>query len=56
LNRREPSGDDATTVGSFQPVDQADDPVDPSGPASGITLRAEGALGYLTAGETPDPL
>ncbi|MGA8680258.1 MAG: alkaline phosphatase family protein [Acidimicrobiales bacterium] len=46
----------SATVGSFQLVDQSGNPVDPTGPVSGITLSAEGAPGYLTAGETPDPL
>ena len=46
----------SATVGSFQLVDQGGSPVDPTGPVSGITLSAEGAPGFLTAGETPDPL
>jgi hypothetical protein len=46
----------SATVGSFQLVDQSGNPVDPSGPVSGITLSAEGAPGFLTSGQTPDPL
>ncbi len=42
--------------GSFQLVDQAGTPVSATGAVSGITLSAEGAPGYLTAGQTADPL
>jgi hypothetical protein len=42
--------------GSFQLVNQAGDPVDPTGPVSGIVLSAEGAPGLVSSGETPDPL
>jgi hypothetical protein len=42
--------------GSFQLVDQAGNPVTPSGAVSGITLSAEGAPGYLSPGQTADPL
>jgi hypothetical protein len=42
--------------GSFQLVDQAGVPVNPTGPVSSVTLSAEGAVGNLTAGETADPL
>ena len=42
--------------GSFQLVDQAGTPVTPTGAVSAITLSAEGAPGFLTAGETADPL
>jgi hypothetical protein len=42
--------------GSFQLVDQNGTPVTPTGPVSSITLSAEGEPGYLTAGETADPL
>jgi hypothetical protein len=44
------------TVGHFQLVSQSGSPVDPTGPVSSITLSAEGAPGFLSAGETPDPL
>ena len=46
----------SSTVGSFQLVDQSGTPLTPTGPVSGITLSAEGAPGYLTTGQTPDPL
>jgi hypothetical protein len=42
--------------GSFQLVDQSGNPVSPTGAVSGITLSAEGAPGYLAAGQTADPL
>jgi len=42
--------------GSFQLVDQAGNPVTPTGAVTGITLSAEGAPGYLAAGQTADPL
>ncbi len=42
--------------GSFELVDKAGNPVTPSGAVSGVTLSAEGAPGYLTAGQTADPL
>jgi hypothetical protein len=42
--------------GSFQLVDQAGNPVTPTGAVSAITLSAEGAPGFLTAGQTADPL
>ena len=41
---------------SFQLVSQDGDPVTPSGAVGKLTLSAEGAPGYLTAGETADPL
>ena len=41
---------------SFQLVDQNGTPVNPTGPVTGITMSAEGAPGYLAAGQTPDPL
>ena len=43
-------------LGSFQLVDQAGNPVYPTGPVSGITLSAEGDPSDLQPGETPDPL
>jgi hypothetical protein len=46
----------SATVGSFQLVTQSGSPVAPTGPVSGIKVSAEGAPGFLTAGETPDPL
>lgn len=46
----------SATVGSFQLVDDAGNPVTPTGPVTSITLSAEGAPGSLSAGETPDPL
>ncbi len=42
--------------GSFQLVDQNGNPVTPTGAVTSITLSAEGAPGYLTAGQTADPL
>jgi hypothetical protein len=42
--------------GSFQLVDQNGTPVNPTGAVSGITLSAEGAPGFLAAGQTVDPL
>jgi hypothetical protein len=44
------------TANSFQLVDQAGNPVLPTGPVSTITLSAEGAPGFLTDGMTADPL
>jgi hypothetical protein len=46
----------SATVGSFQLVGQDGSPANPTGPVSGITLSAEGAPGFLAAGQTPDPL
>ncbi|HEX4402683.1 MAG TPA: alkaline phosphatase family protein [Galbitalea sp.] len=46
----------SVTDGSFQLVDQAGNPVTPTGSVSGITLSAEGAPGFLSAGQTVDPL
>ncbi|HEY2644496.1 MAG TPA: alkaline phosphatase family protein [Galbitalea sp.] len=42
--------------GSFQLVDQAGNPVTPTGTVSKISLSAEGAPGFLAAGQTADPL
>ncbi|MDQ1552387.1 MAG: hypothetical protein QOD50_1809 [Actinomycetota bacterium] len=42
--------------GSFQLVDQAGNPVTPTGSVNGITLSAEGAPGFLAPGQTADPL
>ena len=42
--------------GSFELVDKSGSPVTPTGAVSGITLSAEGAPGYLTSGQTADPL
>jgi hypothetical protein len=42
--------------GSFQLVDQAGNAVNPTGPVSSISLSAEGAPGFLAAGQTADPL
>ena len=42
--------------GSFQLVDQAGNPVTPTGAVTSITLSAEGAPGYLAPGQTADPL
>ena len=42
--------------GSFTLVDDSGNPVIPGGAVSGITLSAEGAPGFLTPGETADPL
>ncbi len=50
----DPTG--AVTANSFQLVDQSGNPVRPTGPVTSITLSAEGAPGYLTEGQTADPL
>jgi Phosphoesterase family len=42
--------------GSFQLVDQSGNPIKPTGAVSSLTLSAEGAPGFLTAGQTADPL
>ena len=42
--------------GSFQLVDQAGNPVTPTGAVSSVTLSAEGAPGYLAPGQTADPM
>jgi hypothetical protein len=42
--------------GSFQLVDQNGVPVTPTGAVTSLTLSAEGAPGFLTAGQTADPL
>src|SRR6202000_12472 len=51
-----PTNSSPVVAGSFQLVDQSGNPVKPSGAVSSLTLSAEGAPGYLTAGETADPL
>ncbi|MCU1529413.1 MAG: hypothetical protein JWP75_3176 [Frondihabitans sp.] len=53
-----PAANSSSSVvnGSFQLVDQAGNPVTPTGTVTKLTLSAEGAPGYLTAGETADPL
>ncbi|MDX6254962.1 MAG: hypothetical protein QOJ11_1296 [Frankiales bacterium] len=54
----QPAATPTSTIidGSFQLVDQAGNPVTPTGTVSAITLSAEGAPGFLTAGQTVDPL
>ncbi len=42
--------------GSFQLVNQAGTPINPTGAVSSVTMSAEGAPGYLTPGQTADPL
>ena len=42
--------------GSFQLIDQAGNPVQPSGAVTGLSLSAEGPLNHLAPGQTPDPL
>jgi hypothetical protein len=42
--------------GSFQLVDQAGDPVKPTGAVTSLTMSAEGQPGHLATGQTPDPL
>ncbi|ARC58041.1 hypothetical protein AS850_13230 [Frondihabitans sp. 762G35] len=42
--------------GSFQLVDSTGDPVTPTGAVSKVTLSAEGAPGFPSAGQTADPL
>ena len=49
-----PSG--SVINGSFQLVDQSGSPVKPTGAVSAATLSAEGAPGFLSAGQTADPL
>jgi hypothetical protein len=46
----------SSTIGSFQLVDQAGNPVNPTGPVTSITLSAEGDPSDLAPGQTPDPL
>jgi hypothetical protein len=46
----------ATVAGSFQLIDDAGNPVDPSGPVTSVTLSAEGDPNSLPAGDTVDPL
>jgi hypothetical protein len=47
----------SVTTGLFQLVDQAGNPVIPTGPVAGITLGGEAAPGYTTPGQTTvDPL
>jgi len=45
-----------TVAGSFQLVDDAGNPVTPTGAVAGVTLSAEGDPTDLQAGETADPL
>jgi len=42
--------------GSFQLVDASGNPVNPTGTVTSVTLSAEGAPGFLAAGQTADPL
>jgi hypothetical protein len=46
----------SATQGMFQLVDQAGNPVEPTGPVSGLTLGGENEPGFVTSGETVDPL
>jgi len=46
----------AVVKGSFQLVDQSGNPVKPTGAVTSLTLSAEGAPGYTSAGQTVDPL
>ncbi|GAA2750102.1 phosphoesterase [Amnibacterium kyonggiense] len=46
----------AAVASSFQLVNQAGDPVKPTGSVTSLTLSAEGPVGHLAAGQTPDPL
>jgi hypothetical protein len=46
----------SATTGSFELVNQAGDPVDPTGSVTSVTLSAEGDPSDLAPGETPDPL
>ncbi len=51
------SSSGSATTGQFQLVDQSGNPVDLSTTGTQtITLSAEGAPGFLTSSETPDPL
>jgi len=43
-------------TGSFQLVDASGNPVNPTGAVTSVTLSAEGAPGFLAAGQTADPL
>ncbi|MGN8049185.1 alkaline phosphatase family protein [Curtobacterium sp. 22159] len=42
--------------GSFQLLDSSGDPVTPTGAVTSLTLSAEGAPGFLSTGQTADPL
>ncbi|MGL3198275.1 MULTISPECIES: hypothetical protein [Curtobacterium] len=42
--------------GSFQLLDASGNPVTPTGPVTSLTLSAEGAPGFLSTGQTADPL
>jgi hypothetical protein len=42
--------------GSFQLLDASGNPVTPTGAVSSLTLSAEGAPGFLSTGQTADPL
>lgn len=42
--------------GSFQLLDASGDPVTPTGAVTSLTLSAEGAPGFLSTGQTADPL
>jgi hypothetical protein len=46
----------AVTTGSFQLVNQAGAPAQPTAPATSITLSAQGDPANLQPGQTPDPL
>jgi hypothetical protein len=46
----------STVSGSFQLVNASGSPVNPTGAVAGVTLSAEGAPGFLAAGQTADPL
>jgi hypothetical protein len=47
---------DPVVKSSFQLVDQSGTPITPTGNVSSLTLSAEGPVGHLAAGQTPDPL
>jgi hypothetical protein len=46
----------SVTNGSFQLVDQSGNPVTPTGAVTSLTMSAEGAPGFLSPGQTADPL
>ncbi len=50
------SGSGSVVNGSFQLLDASGNPVTPTGPVTKLTLSAEGAPGFLSTGQTADPL
>lgn len=50
------SASGSVVSGSFQLLDAAGNPVTPTGAVTSLTLSAEGAPGFLSTGQTADPL